>query len=173
MNSKYILRQIQLLIVLVIMYFGLIRLCWRGVKFILLMLVMLMFSIVLIILLTFLFNLVYLTTITSCEVLIGLLLIPQLKLCLVSKLMDFHLPLLHHISMLWLICYIGDKGNVQIHPTIIYNFKQSAMILVLLDTPMMPVSCPVKNVIIHANNAWLMELHAQSAMISIQPRDFL
>ena len=173
MNSKYILRQIQLLIVLVIIYFGLIRLCWRGVKFISLMLGMLMLSIVLIILLTFLCSLVYSTTLILCEALIGLLLIQQLKLCLVSKLMDFHLPPLHPISMLWLICYIGDKGNVQIHPTIIFNFKRSAMILVLLDTPMISVSCLVKNVIILANNVWLMELHAQSAMISIQPRDFL
>ena len=156
MNLKYTLRQIQLLIVLVIIYFGLIRLCWRGVKFISLMLAMLMFSIVLIILSTSLCNLVYSTIITLWEASIGLLLIRHLKLCLVSKLMDFHLQLLHPISMRWLIYYIGDKDNVQTHLTIIYNFKQSAMIRVLLDTPMMPISCPVKSVIIHAKNVFLM-----------------
>lgn len=75
--------------------------------------------------------------------------------------------------MRWLIYYIGDKDNVQTHLTIIYNFKQSAMILVLLDTQMMPISCPVKSVIIHAKNVLLMELPALSAMILIQPREFL
>jgi len=63
--------------------------------------------------------------------------------------------------------------NQLFYTYIAVDSNQQFGILVLLDTPMMPVSCPVKNVIIHANNAWLMELHAQSAMISIQPRDFL